>query len=267
MDYRFKEDISVIKFPEGFTEENRGLKECCTCSFTVMADLSDSTSYKNDIELVSIKKGTVSDAVSFSIEDCSGNILANLGVDAVYPQDNLAVGFMYSWRDYLSTYGIGKYIIKVNFTIAGISGGYTWGIYDLKPFSITNAKGSVRIKSAFNSYSLKEDIDYSGSNCISTLRFRGFFGDRQPKTEINQLIDKGRYVVKTTRENLNTYELKSDPLSECFTKRIIDQHLLNEDGCYISDHNASNHSYQYYDTPVVLQETAEIEYRAYYNIK
>lgn len=261
MDYRFKEDNLVIRFPEGYEEEDRGLKECCNCTFLVLADPSDNASYKNDIELAYLKKGSPTDVVTFTIEDCNGTILSNLGIVADFPQDDSAEGFMFDWQQYLNTYGAGIYIIRVNFTIAGITGGYPWGAFELKPFSIATAQGSFRLYSKFDSYFLKEEIDFSNSNCETTLRVRGFFGNRQPKTEIAQLIDKGRKVVKTTRENLNEYEFRTDPISECYTRRIIDFHLLNEDSLFISDHNKTNHSYQYFDLPVVLNESPEVEYR------
>ena len=146
MDFRYKEQVDVVDFPQGLTEEDRGLKECCS-PFMVMADTADNATYKNDLELAYEKKGLITDTVAFSIEDCEGNILNNLGEVAIFPQDNLAVGFIYDWQQYLNTYGIGKYIIKVNFTIAGITDGYTWGEFELKPFSISAAAGSCRIKS------------------------------------------------------------------------------------------------------------------------
>jgi hypothetical protein len=260
MDYRYKEDVSVIRFPKGVTDEDRGLTECCS-PFLVMAHPTENDTYKNDTELAYEKKGLTSDSVAFTIEDCDGNILTNLGEAAIFPNDNLAIGFMYDWQQYLNTYGAGVYTIKVVFTIAGVAGGYTWGQYNLKQFSIENAKGSVRIKSEFNSYYLPKQIDFTNSNCLTTLRFRGYFGDRQPKTEINQYVDKSRSVVKATRENLNEYTLRTDPVTYCITSRLLDFHLLTEDICYLSDHNSSNHSYQYFDLPVVLEESPEVEYR------
>jgi hypothetical protein len=192
MDYRFKEDIDVISFPKGFIEEDRSFKECCD-PFLVLADAISSDSYKNDLELAYIKKGLVSDAVTFTIEDCSGTILPNLGTVAVFPNDLLAVGFIYDWQQYLQTYGPNIYVIKVNFTIAGITSGFTWGQFDLRPYSIGSAKGTVRIRSEFNSYYLKEAIDFTDSNCISTIRFKGFFGKR---LDLRAFLVKGSLKLK-----------------------------------------------------------------------
>ena len=118
----------------------------------------------------------------------------------------------------------------------------------------------MRIYSEPSSYSQKELIDYTNSNVKDSIRFKGFFGHRQPKTEINNLITKGRRVEKTTRENLNEYTLKTDPLEIVVTRRLIDFHFLNEDKLLITDHNAYNHDYNLFDKKVVLEESAELEY-------
>jgi hypothetical protein len=111
-----------------------------------------------------------------------------------------------------------------------------------------------------DSYFLPEAIDFTASNYEDSLRFRGFFGIRQPGTEINELIDKGRVSVKTTRDNLNKYTLETDPILECISRRLLDFHFLLQDECFITDHNASNHSYQFEDKKLVLEEEPEVDY-------
>ena len=261
MDYRYKEKISIIRFPQGFTEEDRGVKNGCCQNFLVLASLSDNDTYKNDKELAFIKKSDPADVVNFTIEKCgTDGALSNLGDVATFAQDDLAVGFMFDWKQYLSTYGTGTYTIKVSFTISGIVGGYDWGVYDLKNFSIANAANTIRVRSKFNSYSMSENIDFSNSNCETTLRLNGYFGNLQNNTEIKQLITKGRVSQKTTRENLVQYELKTNPLLVMFTRRLQFQ-LLNQDECYISDHNRTNHYYNLFDVSCVLDDSAEFTYR------
>ena len=74
------------------------------------------------------------------------------------------------------------------------------------------------------------------------------------------MITKGRKVEKVTRENLNEYELRTDPIEVVITRRLIDFHFLNEDLLLITDHNTSNHDYLLFDKKVVLEESPEIEY-------
>ena len=261
MDYRFKEKVAIIRFPTGFSEEDRGVKLGCCENFMVLASSSSNDSYKNDIELAFIKRSTLTDIVTFTIEKCgTTGALTNLGTVAVFNQDTLAVGFMFDWKQYLTTYGEGTYTIKVIFTISGIAGGYDWGVYDLKEFSITTAANTIRVKSTFDSYSLSENIDFSNSNCLTTLRLNGYFGDPQDNTEVKQLITKGRVSQKTSRENLTQYELSTVPLLVMFTRRLRFQ-LLNQDECFISDHNKTNHYYDLFDKAVVLAEGSEFIYR------
>ena len=266
MDYRHKENYKIIKLPTPFVEEKRGkCQPCSTCNQLVLADLGSSDSYKNDVKGVFLKRSSLSDVVSFAIEK-DGVSLPNYGTVGVFPESPLTVGFMYDWKQYLASEGVGCYIIKCVFNIGGVSGEYMIGIYDLLPYTIENASSTVRIKSKFNSYSLSNDVDFTNSNFLDMLRFKGFFGNRKPETQINNLISKGRKVEKVTRENLNNYELRTDPLNECKTKQLLDFHFLHEDEIFISDHNRSNHSYNYFDKPLVLVDTPTIEYTDGYRL-
>jgi hypothetical protein len=262
MNYRHKICFDIITFPEGFDEENRlGCKELCCEPLLKLASSTDNDSYKNDVTGIAIKKSDPSDLVEFIVTKCGvPTPLDNLGEVGIYPQDINAFGFMFDWKQYLLTYGVGVYTISVQFTISGVTGGYDYGQYELKEYSIYNAKNTVRVWSEPSTYSQKELIDYTNSNHKDSIRFNGFFGNRQPKTEINNLITKGRRVEKVTRENLNEYELRTDPVEIKVTRRLIDFHFLNEDKLFITDHNSSNHDYRLFDVPVVLNESSEVEY-------
>jgi len=259
MDYRKKEDFQVIKLPKPLINEDRGLIECC-CNYEVFADESSNDTWKNDITGRKIQRFNDSDIVTFKIKKCGvSGYLTNYGTDAIFPNEPLAVGFMFNWKQYLTTYGAGMYTIEVEFTISGVTGGYTIGNFQLLPYNTQLLDGTVRIRSHYSSYSLEEEFDYTGSNFVDTIRFEGMFGLMQPNSEVNNLVDKGRKVVKTSREFVKSYELKSNPLGNCFTELILN-HLLNEDDCFISDHNSMNHSYQYLDFPVSLNQLSNFDY-------
>lgn len=259
MDYRYKNNVVVARFPKGFEEEQRGLKGCCTCKQLVLAHASDVETWKNDLTGVYVKLSSNADAVTFSMEDDTGTIIANLGTVGVFPNDTLAAGFIYDWKQILNSSGAGCYTVKANFTIAGINGGFTIGVYDLKQYSIATAKRTVRLRSKFNSYYQKLEIDFTNSNFTGTVRFYGIFGEEQPKTELRNLIGKSRIINKATRENVNEFTLSTDPLDICITRQIKTI-LLNEDELFISDHNPDSHDYLLLDKPVSLSESAEFEY-------
>jgi len=262
MNYRQKICVNVIRFPQGFAEENRGLKkECCDAELKLASSTSND-SYKNDWSGVPVKISDISDIVDIIITKCDDpfNPLPLLGEVLDCPEDELTVGYVFEWKQYLLAYGEGLYTISVQFTISGTPGGYDFGTFELKEFTIPNAAETSRVYSQFNSYLQRELMDFTNSNYKDTIRFHGFFGNREPKTEINNLISKGRKIEKVTRENLNAYTLRTDPVSICITRRLLDWHFLNEDVCKISDHNRTNHDYLLFDLPVALEETPEIEY-------
>ena len=260
MDYRIKKTFTIARLPKLFVAEKRNkCTPCNTCNQLVLANESSSLSHENDKKGVFLRKSNANDVITFTIEK-DGVVLPNLGEVGLFPDDNLTVGFIYDWKQYLTTYGRGCYIIKCVFNIAGVDGDYTIGIYDLENYSIANASSTVRVWSKFTSYSLNNEVDFTNSNFEDMIRFKGFFGNRTPETEISNLINKGRVVEKVTRENLNKYELRTDPLNECKTKQLLDFHFLHEDEIYISDHNRTNHSYNYFDKPLILVDTPKVDY-------
>jgi hypothetical protein len=261
MNYRKKECYPIIKLPESLVDENRG-KICTKCcnNQLVLADTISNDTHKNDFTGVYIKKATDTDTAIFTMENCEGEIVSNQGETAIFPNDNLAVGYIFDWKKILNTHGVGIYSIKLNYTIAGIAGAHTVRVLQLKKFNRQNVKESVRIYSQFNSYFQKDNVDFTNSNFKDTVRFNGFFGFREPGTDVNNLIDKGRTVVKITRENVNKYTLNTDPIEICMSKQLIDFHLLNEDTLKISDYNRFNHDFQIHDKEVSLVDEPKIEY-------
>lgn len=260
MDYRKKVDYKVIRFPQGIENEDRGLNECC-CSFTAVADLTSLDTWKNDKKGVFVKKSDASDSVTFTITKCGETgALTAYGQTATFPNEPLGVGYIYDWREYLTNYGPGQYTISVDFTISGVTSGYDIGVFTLIPYSAERLDNSCRIRSELRSYNMQQDFDFTGSNFVDDLRFDGIFGLMQPNTEVNNLVNKGYKVVKTTREHLKSYELIAEPLTYCQSTLLLDLHLLNEDECFMTDHNSCNHSYQYNDIPVVLNGNVSCDY-------
>lgn len=257
MDYRKKKSFSVVTIPTGIVEEDRGLIECC-CSYDVVASLTSNDTWKNDVKGVYLKRSSLSDSVTFVIKK-NDVILANLGTVATFPNEPLGIGFIYDWKRYLTAHGVGCYEISKSFTISGVTGGFVEGIFNLSEYSTERLDNTCRIRSEFSSYNVKMDFDFTGSNLIDDLRFEGYFGLRQPNTEVSNLVNTGRKVVKTTREHLNTYQLIAEPITNCKSGLLLDMHLLNEDTCYLSDFNKANHS-QYLDFSVILNGNVSVEY-------
>ena len=85
--------------------------------------------------------------------------------------------------------------------------------------------------------------------------------------EIDNLIYNDRSVKSVVRENLNTYEIKTDPYTGETIKKLTDLYLLSENECYISDYNEFNNDYEIKDLPVIVQESPEIDYLEKYQRK
>lgn len=246
----------AIQLPVNFSEPNRGLKECC-CENLVLASSSSNT-WENDLTSAWIKLN-IGGTATFKL-------LTN-GVETNYtPTPQLfvnepnAIYTTVNWNDVLNSDGPGCYELIIEYNIGGIVGNLVWGKYKLLPFTIENARKTARVRAIFNGFQEIEGINFTGSNVESSHRFYGFIGNRQPNTEIDNLIYSDRQMKRVLRENLNQYEILTDPINECELLPLIDLYLLSENELFISDYNAHNFTYRITDLPVIVEESAEIEY-------
>lgn len=248
----------VIKLPEIFIEQNRGIKDCC-CSYYVLAS-ADTESWKNDVTSAWVKLSGVGDTHEFTLLK-NGQPTTYVCPNYTFINEPNAYYTTVEWRDVLESDGIGCYELIVNFEISGITGQFRWGKYDLKQYSIANALKTARIKAIFNGYHENDGIDFTASNVVSTHRFFGYIGNRQPNTEIDNIIYDNREMKRVIRENLNDYEIITEPSDECIIRPMVELYLLSENQLFISDYNAHNHSYRYFDLPVIVSESANIDYK------
>jgi hypothetical protein len=247
------------QLPAFILGEDRGYKQC-EQPFHVLAHLTENGMYYNDVELVFQNVILEDDEINVVVEK-NGVELPLRGIGVFCPKSPNATVFLVEWQKYLQNEGVGCYTVKLNGTIAGVNFEQVWGKFELEPWTIDSASGTVRLYSRFNSFALNHNIDFSGSNAVSSIRFRGFFGLAQPNTRINNLRSNNNIQTKVTRENVKSYTLESDLLNSCHTERIIDLHLLHENTIWLCDHNAQNHSYKYKDIELIVTEVPEIDYQ------
>jgi hypothetical protein len=67
-------------------------------------------------------------------------------------------------------------------------------------------------------------------------------------------------MKRVIRENLNRYDILTDPSEECIIKPLVDLFLISENELFISDYNPQNHTFSYQDKPVILEESANLTY-------
>jgi hypothetical protein len=255
---RIQKPYESIKLPENFIEQNRGAIGCC-CEYLVLAG-NGTESWKNDITPAWVKLSSGADSANFILE--KNGIATNYTPTPIQFVNQPNAWFVIiNWADVLGSDGIGCYELTIDYTISAIQGNLNWGIYTLKPYTIQNALTTARIWAKFSGVHETDGIDFTGSGVEGTHRFRGFIGNRQPNTEIDNIIYQNRETKRVIRENLNDYEIITEPTDECVIKPMLDLYLLSENELFVSDYNAHNHSYRYLDVPVIVSESATIEYK------
>jgi hypothetical protein len=252
----FREYIA-IKLPQSFTEQDRGIKDCC-CEQLVLG--SSAESWKNDLTSFWIKLASDADTAEFQILDCDANILGTFEINT-FPNEINAFYATCDWNEILTTYGQGNYTLAIEYSISGLSGTLLWGDYKLLPYSIHNALKTARVRAIFNGKQTIDGIDFTNSNVESTHRFYGYLGNRQPNMAIDNIIYDNREMKRVIRENLNDYEIITDPENECILRPLLELFFISENELFISDYNAHNHSYRYLDLPVIVSESPEVEYK------
>ena len=239
-------------------------KECCD-TILVLSTLSGSLKWQNDVTSCWAKKQGDIDIVTFELYN-DNDALSNYQPSQIQCiKDSLAYYATIDWQQVLNNPldGVGCYRLMVTTIFDGVTTKFEWGHYDLKIYSPENATNTVRIRSIFNQYNKIQDIDFTESEVEDTIRFRGCFGNRQPNMVVDNLIYQGRIEKNVQRENLNSYELLTDPLNTWYISNLLDLHLLSETSIYITDHNEFNTTYGYKDIPLIVKDSPEVEYREY----
>jgi hypothetical protein len=254
---RTKDCFGVIKLPQTIPSESYGLKGCCD-HYLVLAGGNED--WQNDVTSAYMRLQLITDSCTFVLKDSDDNNAIYQPNKTQCPNDSLGYFATVYWNQVLATDGAGCYTIEVNYSIAGVTGTIDWGTYELKQYSPKNAEMTVRLKGVFNQVNQIEGINFSGSNMTDTIRFYGYFGKRQPNLQVDNLIYQDRTIDNVQRENLNVYELNSDPLTVNYTRRILDLYFLSESDLFISEHHPNNHTSEYKNLPVSISESSDIEY-------
>ena len=261
----YKEHFTPVKSPlnpeirGGSTtgEELRGLSKCCK-PFLVLADLTDSTRYKNDVNSVYDFGDTLTVKVLKDGVDTGYSITSQ-----AFPNQSDARYATIEWRTIATNYGFGCYSITVQQTIAGASYGvYTWAEYELMPYytgGIYLSEGTARVLSEFNDMNDFLGINMTGSFMLDSIRLRGKAGYNQPNTLIDNVEYQNGTMEKVAREDFESYELRTG-LIMIEDVQALRLHVLSENNCWLSDHNFDSPDYFFFDKPVIVQEGYKPEY-------
>ena len=264
---RVKRVYKTVTLPKVVTIEDYGVKDCCDI-YNVFAQTVKTDEWKNDVTSAWVKLNESADTATFSLKK-DGVALSNYTLvvksfDTDKEQYSKYVTI--NWSEVLALEGIGCYTLEVSSVLSGTPFTTVWGIYNLQVYSTFSAKNQIRIKAVFNQFHTIEDIDFTNSNVVDTLRVYGMFGNRRPNFAIDNNINQKRKVENIIREQLNTYELLTDPVKSNYTNKLIDLYLLSETDLYITDHNDFNHVQTYKDFNVIVEESPEVDYKNYSNL-
>jgi len=252
-----KQEFKKVKLPFEAIHEDRGISACATPQL-VLADLTDANYHKNDRTALAFKF----DSMTIELESDTETISAP-GISVTFPNQSDAVGYVVDWRQVTADGQLkqGCWKIKVNWEIDSLSGWFYYGSYQLREYSVRNARDTVQMFIVLNDLVRKQGINYKDSGFAGTIRFKGYFGFMQPNYDSLNIIYTDRVRNKVRNEALRSYELRTDYLLSCMTRLIDEECLLTANQIYITDNTAVNHV-QYYQFAVILndKESPKFEY-------
>lgn len=248
----YKENVVLVQPPEQVLWEDRGLSLCAK-PLLVLADTTDSTYYKNDRYSKAYKVDSI-DNVELEAKD--GTLYTAPYSLYNFPHQSDAAGFIIDWRQFITGGGVlrtGCFKLKITYTLAGTTNSFYEAAFDIKNYSVFNARNTVRLWVDLNDLVRKQGINYRGSGFTTMIRFQGVFGYMQPNYDSESITYVNDITEKIRNEAVRTYELRSSFLLRCATRQIDENILLTANRIRVTDHNALNHD-QYFDFEVVLDD-------------
>lgn len=247
----------MVRLPEP-PEPDRGFKECCYDNI-VLASLTDDKYSKNDFNSFYFKRQLPSDECEFTLIDVeTGSEYAlNNGTYGIFwdfgdftAQPDLTV-YKVEWRKVLQVLGSGKYQIRKDMIIAGIPFPEYSNTYNLEQYTTEKADKTVRIDCVMDGKLVHIDTDFKGTGFTTSLRTKGYFGNRNPDYKQDNLVKRNYDTIQISMSQENEYQYQTGLLPICITEQLFD-FILFGNKLYMNDYNASNHSYQYSKFPVEL---------------
>lgn len=233
------------------------LGDCNDFIFSVFGETVFTKQEANDVTIAYKLKLANTDTIVFNLLK-DGAQIAVIS-QSTFPNQSNARYCKVLWSDILVSYGSGEYELQIVTTTAYSSATESWGKYNLQEYSREIVEGLVNIRAYFGSNQIIDGIDFTNSNLFDTLNIDGKFGNRNPKTEVDNNIYATNLVSKVYRENLNEYIFESNPVSNAFTRKLYDLYFLSEIDLYFTDNNLSNHE-SYIMKRVITKEVTAPEY-------
>jgi hypothetical protein len=171
--------------------------------------------------------------------------------NSIASQPNLTY-FKLDWKKVLDDLGTGVYKVVKRINIAGLPTEIQYLVFNLKNYSDGVVDGTARIDISMNGLMEKLKVDFSETGFEASIRVPGFFGRRETKWEEDNLVDRNYNKRQISMKQTNEYKFQTMMVPECITKEIVDFMLFSDD-IRIFDYNLNNHSYDFKNFPVKLE--------------
>jgi len=240
----------------------------CKYVHTVLADINSNDDLRNDYSSFFHQRQLSNETVEFILVDFNENKNEIIISDDTYGEffdfghfenNRDFKGVLIQWKKVLEDLGEGAYKIIKRQTLAGINFETESLVYDLRQYSDRLANFTTRIDIVQNGSLREINTDFTGLNWDDSIRVRGFFGNRQPQYEEDNLVNRGFERRQISMSQTNEYRFQSNLIPSCVTDQIIDFFLFGND-IFITDYNLNNHSYNYRKFPVKFQSNDETDY-------
>lgn len=254
-----------LKLPDQ-QQEYETIKECCYGA-EVLAQTQGNDYEKNDYTGIYHLKQLPNESANFFLVnlDTEDETALNNDVLGTFKDFGTITGnanlktFVLQWKKVLVTFGEGNYTIVKRTNIAGLIYEESLINYNLHEWSTERADDTVRMDVAVSGYMENSQVDFTNSNFVTSLRFGGFFGRREPKYEEDTITYANYEVEQISMQQTNEYTMQSTALPSCITQQIIDFMLFAND-IFINDYNLNNHLRTFVKFPVKFGENKGTNY-------
>ena len=247
------------------TPEEKDFNECCY-DYPVFASTTDATDYKNDYNGFYFQRQTGGDTCDFILVEEDGT--THTITDDTYgffkdfgdiDNNSELKTFVVLWNSVINSLGVGCYTIKLSKNIAGVVSETESLGFNLKEFTSEKADGTVRIDCLQDGELRHYKTNFKGSEFKDSLRFSGFFGNRNPTYEEDSIVFANDVDTQISMIQNNEYICNSELLPNEYTTKLFD-FILFGNSIFANDYNSDNSNYDYIKFPVKFDSTEEVKH-------
>ena len=232
--------------PTPKTTETREV-DCCKfeCGYvaTVFAKVGGEY-WENDMRSFLYRKLTASDTITIKLFK-NGTELATISDNTYgtfhssFTLQPLYVGFILDFEKVANVSGFGRYQIKTDVNIAGVTDTLSSEVFKLIPYSDLQANGTVRIESYQNGNILRSQFDHTGLNWYQSYRIRGRL-TREEAFETDNYVTNEYQKSQIQDKIINNWTLETGLIPANISNELVYNNLL-ANKFLITDYNILNH--------------------------